>query len=178
MLRRFIAPLTAAAVAIAVGLLIANVASAARAADTEHAQARVAAERSAASVEAELAAYKQRLDEAYAQLAATYGVLESRDAQYASLVGDPSATDGQATVAAAGYAGPASTLVSLAATATPQAATPQAAPATLAAQTPPQTVTPVAAPAATAAPARAAAARYCWYDHEGKYVCEDHPQGK
>jgi hypothetical protein len=174
MLRRFIAPLTAAAVAIAVGLLIANVASAARAADTEHAQARVAAERSAASVEAELAAYKQRLDEAYAQLAATYGVLESRDAQYASLVGDPSATDGQASVAAAGYAGPASTLVSLAATATPQAATP----ATLAAQTPPQMVTPIAAPAATAAPVRAAPARYCWYDHEGKYVCEDHPQGK
>jgi hypothetical protein len=170
--------MTAAAVAIAVGLLIANVASAARAADTEHAQARVAAERSAASVEAELAAYKQRLDEAYAQLAATYGVLESRDAQYASLVGDPSATDGQASVASAAYTGPASTLVSLAATATPQAATPQAAtPATLAAQTPAQMVTPIAAPAASA-PARAAPARYCWYDHEGKYVCEDHPQGK
>jgi hypothetical protein len=171
--------MTAAAVAIAVGLLIANVASAARAADTEHAQARVAAERSAASVEAELAAYKQRLDEAYAQLAATYGVLESRDAQYASLVGDPSATDGQASVGPAAYADPASTLVSLAATATPQAATPQAAtPATLAAQTPAQMVTPIAAPAATGAPARAAPARYCWYDHEGKYVCEDHPQGK
>ena len=170
-MRRIVAPLTAAMVAIAIGLVISSVASAARAADSEHLHARVAAERAAAATEAELAAYRQRLDEAYAQLALTYQVLESRDAQYAALAGDPSVSAAPAGVSAATVPADPGNAPSFAGV--PVAYVPPAAAAPSA-----PSLAPVAAAAPAPAPAQAAKAMYCWYDHDGHYVCEDHPQGK
>jgi hypothetical protein len=174
-MRRFIAPITAATVAIAVGLLIASVAGAARAAEFESMQARASAQTAAAATEAELAAYKARLQEAYAQLNVTYQVLQSQDAQASPAA--PSAGADAATYlsAAAEPWGASSNVVAYAPVTS--VAGPVAGPATISAP-PPLPTRPVAIAAPAVAPAPAAKAIYCWYDHEGKYVCEDHPQGQ
>ena len=181
-MRRFTASITAATVAIAVGLVIASVAGAARAAEYESMQARASAQNSVAATEAELAAYKQRLDEAYAQLNLTYSLLQSQDAQAAA---QSTNTDGT-NVSAAVYLGGGATNVDAFTSLT-------AAPVALADMRSAQNVAPISnvaprstppplptrAPASPAAStARTATGLYCWYDADGKWVCEDHPKGQ
>lgn len=171
-MRRFIAPITAATVAIAVGLLIASVAGAARAAEFESMQARASAQNGAAATEAELAAYKERLAEAYAQLNLTYSMLQSQDAQ-AAQTGTNAAVSASADFAASSsnavaYAPVPSAAVNAAASAVLSGGT---MPPTRTSTTPPPLPTRAAAPS----PARAATAQYCHNDAEGKWHCEDHP---
>ena len=188
-MRRFTASITAATVAIAVGLVIASVAGAARAAEYENMQARASAQNSVAATEAELAAYKERLQEAYVQLNATYALLQSQDAQAAA---QPASTDGANVSAALDLSGGATNVdayssattapVALAITPSIQGVT-SVAPITNVAprSTPPPLptrATPANTPRPTATTVRTATGLYCWYDHDGKYVCEDHPQGQ
>ena len=181
-MRRFTASITAATVAIAVGLVIASVAGAARAAEYESMQARASAQNSAAAIEAELAAYKQRLEEAYTQLNLTYSLLQSQDPQAAA---QSTSTDGT-NVSAAVYLGGGATTVdaytSVTAAPVALANTPSAqsvlnvAPRSTPPPLPTRATAGTALPAASSA--RTATGLYCWYDRDGKYVCEDHPQGQ
>lgn len=181
-MRRFTASITAATVAIAVGLVIASVAGAARAAEYENMQARASAQNSVAATEAELAAYKERLKESYAQLTATYALLQSQDAQAAASASSDGANvraavdlGGGATNVAA-YSSATAELVALAMTPSVQSTTsvaPRSTPPPL-----PTRATPANTPLQTASTVRTATGLYCWYDHDGKYVCEDHPQGQ
>ena len=80
---------SAAITAILIGLLIANVASSARAAEIEHTKAQQLAAVEAAysdeDIRAQLAAYQTRYEQAYKQLAAAYQALATREAQYRAL---------------------------------------------------------------------------------------------
>jgi hypothetical protein len=182
-MRRLTASITAATVAIAIGLVIASVAGAARAAEFESMQARASAQNAAAATEAELAAYKQRLEEAYAQLNLTYQVLQSQDALVAAqAVGTDANVSAAIDMGASSsnvvaYAPVENAPVTLAAPATNIAprSTPPPVPTRVQATRVPSTATALPA---TAAPVRTATGLYCWYDHDGKYVCEDHPQGQ
>jgi hypothetical protein len=82
--------LSATVTAIVIGLLVANIASAARAAEIQHAkQAQIAALQAsvgADDTELQLEAYKQRYTEAYNQMVAAYGELQKRDAGYSGLL--------------------------------------------------------------------------------------------
>jgi hypothetical protein len=186
MMRRFTASITAATVAIAVGLVIASVAGAARAAEYESMQARASSQNSVAATEAELAAYKQRLEEAYAQLNLTYSMLQSQDAQAAAqATGTDGTNAGAALYLGGGATNGGATNVDASLTAEPVAlaVTPSAQSVTSVAprSTPPPLptrATPANTPRPTASAVRTATGLYCWYDHDGKYVCEDHPQGQ
>jgi hypothetical protein len=194
MMRRFTASITAATVAIAVGLVIASVAGAARAAEYENMQARASAQNSVAATEAELAAYKQRLEEAYTQLNLTYSMLQSQDAQAAAQSTSSDGTNVSAAVSLGGgatnggatnvdaFASLTAAPVALAVTPSAQTVAPILNVAPRSTPPPLPTRAPTARPAATPQPAavatRTPTGLYCWYDHDGKYVCEDHPQGQ
>jgi hypothetical protein len=85
-MRNLTTAISATVTAIVIGLLVANVASAARAADIEHSKAaQLAALESSFNANdqaTQLAAYQQRYTEAYNQLAAAYTALLQRDWQY------------------------------------------------------------------------------------------------
>ena len=91
--------LSATVTAIVIGLLVANIASAARAAEIQHAkQAQIAALQAsvgADDTELQLEAYKQRYTEAYNQMVAAYGQLQQRDAGYSALLRQSQGTSGQ-----------------------------------------------------------------------------------
>ena len=91
--------LSATVTAIVIGLLVANIASAARAAEIEHAkQAQIAALQAsvgADDTELQLEAYKQRYTEAYNQMVATYGEMQQRDAGYSGLLKQSNGTAAQ-----------------------------------------------------------------------------------
>jgi hypothetical protein len=88
-MRNVVTAASAALTAIFIGLLIANVASSARAAEIEHAKAQQLAAVEAAysddDIRAQLAAYQTRYEQAYKQLAAAYQALATREAQYRAL---------------------------------------------------------------------------------------------
>src|SRR4030088_1567303 len=88
-MRNVVTATSAALTAILIGLLIANVASSARAAEIEHAKAQQLAAVEAAysddDIRAQLAAYQTRYEQAYKQLAAAYQALGTREAQYRAL---------------------------------------------------------------------------------------------
>jgi multidrug resistance efflux pump len=88
-MRNLVTATSAAITAILIGLLIANVASSARAAEIEHAKAQQLAAVEAAysddDIRAQLAAYQTRYEQAYKQLAAAYQALATREAQYRAL---------------------------------------------------------------------------------------------
>ena len=91
--------LSATITAIVIGLLVANIASAARAAEIQHAkQAQIAALQAsvgADDTELQLEAYKQRYTEAYNQMVAAYGQLQQRDAGYGALLNQSHGTSAQ-----------------------------------------------------------------------------------
>src|SRR3979409_289725 len=102
---------SAAITAILIGLLIANVASSARAAEIEHTKAQQLAAVEAAysdeDIRAQLAAYQTRYEQAYKQLAAAYQALATREAQYRALWQQSSGSSARAW---AGDRGPANEL--------------------------------------------------------------------
>ena len=194
--RNLATAISATVTAVIIALLIANVASSARAAEIANTkQQQLVALQDAANtndVTMQLEAYRTRYAEAYAQLAAAYQVLYERDAAYRAALDQANATsaqlanvdaslearlidayaalrDAQAVVAAlrAGTTGataaPGASSGGTPGTATSRPATP-----------PPATATPRPA---TGTP-RPTPTMYCWYDAEGKWVCEDHPRGQ
>ena len=88
--------LSATVTAIVIGLLVANIASAARAAEIQHAkQAQIAALEASVGADdtaLQLEAYKQRYTEAYNQMVAAYGELQQRDAGYSGLLNQSNGT--------------------------------------------------------------------------------------
>ena len=201
-MRNVVTTISAAVTAIFIGLLIANVASAARAAEIDHAKqqqlAALEASYSDNDIRTQLAAYQIRYEQAYKQLALAYQALAARDAQYRALLGQSGGTSAQLAAAnadldaklAAAYAaldaaqamvndlasrnGQAPGGAAVPATAAPAGQT--AAPRTAApAAVPPG---PVTQPPVTARPTPLPQATYCWYDADGKWVCEDHPRGQ
>jgi len=98
-LRNLQTALSATITAIVIGLLVANIASAARAAEIQHAkQAQIAALQAsvgADDTELQLEAYKQRYTEAYNQMVAAYGELQQRDAGYSGLLKQSNGTAAQ-----------------------------------------------------------------------------------
>jgi len=98
-LRNLQTALSATITAIVIGLLVANIASAARAAEIQHAkQAQIAALQAsvgADDTELQLEAYKQRYTEAYNQMVAAYGELQQRDAGYSGLLRQSNGTAAQ-----------------------------------------------------------------------------------
>ena len=184
--------------AILIGLLVANVASSARAAEIEHGKAsKIAAlEFSVSSNDtaAQLGAYQQRYTEAYNQLAAAYTTLVQRDAMYrdamrrsgktsADLAAANTALEAQLAQAQQALQDAQSAISAWAGRSPvdlPQSGTPAAAPnpsgaapASPAAAAKPVTSQPTAAvvPGARAP----APTRYCHFDAEGEWQCEDHP---
>jgi hypothetical protein len=89
-MRNFLTAASAAVTAVILGLLIANVASAARAAEIEHAKADQIAQMEAAvsdnDLQAQLTAYRERYEQAYNQLAAAYQAMTVREGQYRALL--------------------------------------------------------------------------------------------
>lgn len=185
-MRNFMTALSATMTAIVIGLLIANVASAARAADIEHTKAQqlAAIQSNAATndMSTQLEAYRTRYTQAYEQLAAAYQAYYARDQQYRAVVGRSNANAAELATANAALEAKlneayqalrdAQALVaSLRAGATQGPAI---------APTPSSGTSPTAPPARTPTPPAPTAtpARYCWYDAEGHWVCEDHPQGQ
>jgi hypothetical protein len=205
-MRNFVTAASAALTAIIIGLLIANVASSARAAEIEHARtqqlAAVEAAYSDDDVRAQLTAYQIRYEQAYKQLAAAYQALVTREAQYRALWQQSSGSSAQLSAAnadldaklaqayaaldaaqaalndlaaRAGQPGSGTVTPANAAPAAPGAApaAPMTAPPAVA--TPrPATPTPASTPRITPSPKPT----YCWYDADGKWVCEDHPKGQ
>lgn len=188
-MRSFMTAVSATATAIVIGLLVANVASAARAADIEHTKAQqIAAIQDAAAandMSTQLEAYRSRYAQAYEQLGAAYQAYYKRDQQYRAVVG-------QANANAADLAAANASLEQKLNEAYQALRDAQSLVSSLRAggALPVTNATPAPAPAAgrTATPATAVPARtpvptatqqmYCWYDAEGKWVCEDHPQGQ
>lgn len=88
-MRNVVTATSAAVTAILIGLLIANVASSARAAEIEHAKSQQLAAVEAAysddDIRSQLAAYQTRYEQAYKQLGAAYQALATREAQYRAL---------------------------------------------------------------------------------------------
>ncbi len=98
-MRNLVTAASAAVTAILIGLLIANVASSARAAEIEHVKSQQLAAVEAAysddDIRAQLTAYQTRYEQAYKQLAAAYQALVTREAQYRTLWQQSSGTDAQ-----------------------------------------------------------------------------------
>jgi hypothetical protein len=187
-LRNLTTAVSATVTAVIIGLLIANVASAARAAEIAHGkEQQLAALQDTASANdlaTQLDAYRTRYAQAYQQLATAYQALYARDAEYRAALQRANATsaqladvdasleaklneaylalhDAQALVTSL-RAG-----VTFAPTATPAGtARPNV-------SAPPQPPTTTSRPNATQRPAPT---MYCWYDRDGKWVCEDHPR--
>jgi len=196
--RNLATALSATITAVIIALLIANVASAARAAEIANAkQQQLAALQDAANtsdVTMQLEAYRTRYAEAYAQLAAAYQLLYERDAAYRAALDQANATSAQlASVdtslearlieAYAALRDAQAVVAALRAGVTPQA--PTSAPgATSGATQRPATQGPATPRPATATPRpvtgtpRPTPTMYCWYDADGKWVCEDHPRGQ
>ncbi len=196
-MRNFTTAVSATLTAIIIALLIANVASAARAAEIAHDKeqqlAAVQDSYSTNDLASQLEAYRTRYAQAYQQLAVAYQTLYARDADYRAALDRANAMSGQlantdATLEAKlneAYQAlrDAQALVnSLRSPSAPPSATP-----TRAAPLSPAMIAPTAsapgASRATSAPRTSATPRptptqYCWYDQEGKRVCEDHPRGE
>ncbi len=83
--------LVAAVTAAVVGLLIAGTAGAARSAAQDHARQAQQDVLAGEVADADLAAYQDRLQQAYAQLAASYQALSDRDAAYQQALQQESA---------------------------------------------------------------------------------------
>jgi hypothetical protein len=98
-MRNLTTAVSATVTSIVIALLIANVASAARAAEIAHDRdQRLAALQDSASANdqaAQLQAYETRYAQAYQQLAAAYQVLYARDAEYRAAVDRANAMSGQ-----------------------------------------------------------------------------------
>jgi hypothetical protein len=91
--------LSATVTAILIGLLVANVASAARAAEIaatkEQQLAAIQDSYSANDLTVQLEAYRTRYGQAYQQLAAAYAALAARDAEYRAAFDAANTTSGQ-----------------------------------------------------------------------------------
>lgn len=89
-MRNVTTAISATVTAVVLGLLIANVASAARAADVQHAQQQQLAEadatHAASDTTAQLLAYRDRYAQSYQQVAVAYQALLGRDAAYRSAL--------------------------------------------------------------------------------------------
>jgi hypothetical protein len=215
-LRNLQTALSATITAIVIGLLVANIASAARAAEIQHAkQAQIAALEASVGADdtaLQLEAYRQRYTETYNQMVALYTQMQQRDAGYGALLSQSQGQGAQLEAAnaslearlAAAYQAmqqaqgqlaamgisqpvavnaPAQNVAAPDAGAPGAAAAPKTAAKTTAPTTAPRTATPT--PARTVAPAnaptpapQATPKMYCWYDADGKWVCEDHPKGQ
>ena len=201
-MRNVTTAVSAAITAILIGLLVANISSAARAAEIQHAKnAQIATLQASVGADdalLQLRAYRQRYTETYNQLAAAYRALVERDASYAALWNQSRASGAQLESAnaalearlAQAYQAMQQAQAALAANSPPSGGNQPAvvgapAPATPAPATPrralepgttvPATAAPVAAPVPAPQPTKT---MYCWYDPEGHYVCEDHPRGE
>ncbi len=194
--------------AIVIGLLVANIASAARAADIEHTkQAKIAALEASAGANdtaLQLQGYQQRYTEAYNQMVAAYNALQQRDAAWAALWNQSQGTSAQLEASNAALEARLLQAYQLMQQAqyqlnalggTPQAPVVVSAPTGNAPVTAPATTGPVAntpatpkpatgpvaaqpTPPVTTPPAPSTPQLYCWYDADGKWVCEDHPRGQ
>jgi ABC-type transporter Mla subunit MlaD len=98
-LRNITTAVSATVTAVIIGLLIANVASAARAAEIAHGkEQQLAALQDSASANdlaSQLEAYRTRYSQAYQQLAAAYQTLYNRDAEYRAALQRANATSAQ-----------------------------------------------------------------------------------
>lgn len=178
-MRNLTTALSATLTAIILALLIANVASAARAAEIAHNKeqelAAIQVSYSASDVTAQLEAYRTRYGQAYQQLAIAYQTLYTLDAEYraaldranatsAQLAGANTSLDARLTDAYQALHDAQALVASLrGASAAPTAA----------GRASPAGATSTPRPATTAQPTPV---RYCWYDAGGKWVCEDHPR--
>jgi hypothetical protein len=97
--RNFTTALSATVTAILIGLLVANVASAARAAEIaankEQQLAAIQDSYSASDLTVQLEAYRTRYSQAYQQLAAAYQALAARDAEYRVAIDSANTASGQ-----------------------------------------------------------------------------------
>jgi hypothetical protein len=97
--RNLTTALSATVTAIVIGLLIANVASAARAAEIAHNKeqqlAAIQDSYSASDLTVQLEAYRTRYSQAYQQLSAAYAALAARDAEYHAAIDSANAASGQ-----------------------------------------------------------------------------------
>ena len=187
--------LSATITAVIIGLLVANISSAARAAEIQHAkQVQIATLNASVGVDdtqLQLEAYKQRYTEAYNQMVAASTQLQQRDAGYGALLHQSQGTSAQleaanrsldarlsqayqamqqaqAQLAAMGVTQPV-------AAANPPARNVAAGPADAApVAAAPKTNTPTTVPA-TPRPIAPPTAQYCHNDAEGQWHCEDHP---
>ena len=190
--------LSATITAVIIGLLVANISSAARAAEIQHAkQVQIATLNASVGVDdtqLQLEAYKQRYTEAYNQMVAAYTQLQQRDAGYGALLHQSQGTSAQLEAANASlearlsqaYQAMQQAQAQLAAmgvtqpvaAANPPARNVAAAPAGPAGAAPvaaaPNTNTPPTVPA-TPRPIAPPTAQYCHNDAEGQWHCEDHP---
>ena len=183
-MRNLTTAISATLTAIVIGLLIANVANAARAAEIQHDKdAQLAAiqdQAYTADMTSQLKAYQTRYGQTYAQLAEAYKAYYQRDAEYRQIVARANANASALANANASlearlneaYAAlrEAQTLIAqlrAGGAVAPAAPAPQG-------PTAPRVTQPTAAPRTP----QPVPTEYCWYDREGHYVCEDHPQGQ
>lgn len=196
-MRNLATALSATFTAVIIALLIANVASAARAAEIANTkQQQLVALQDAANtndVTMQLEAYRTRYAEAYAQLAAAYQLLYERDAAYraaldqanatsAQLAGVDTSLEARLVEAYAALRDAQAVVAALRGGVTPQSST-SAPAATSAATARPGTPGPTqrlatATPRPATGTPRPTPTMYCWYDSDGKWVCEDHPRGQ
>ena len=194
-MRNVTTAVSATITAVLIGLLVANIANAARAAEIQHTRdaqiATLQASVGADDAGLQLEAYRQRYTDTYNQLAVAYRAMVERDAGYAALWKQSRASAGQleaanaalearlaqaylamqqAQAALAASGGGNQPAANAPAPATPGPLTPQPAGA-------PVTTAPAAAPVPVPVP-QTPKTMYCWYDPEGHYVCEDHPRGQ
>ncbi len=98
-MRNFTTALSATLTAVIVGLLIANVASAARAAEIQHDKdaqlAQLQDSAYTADMTTQLEAYRARYGQTYEQLAAAYKAYYTRDAEYRQIVANANANAAQ-----------------------------------------------------------------------------------